>query len=279
MSLIEKKGINAAKLAEDLGLARGSITEWKKGKAKPSTDAVIKIAEYFSVSTDWILKGREFITPQTQSIGRNENIGADSNIDSLLSDFFMSYSKPAVLYKAHPERNYPKQELSGEYKEMYGNFYNLLEEIGVKQDNFYSWLNGNFEPYRPTNKQIMSLAIYADAYGSYGKKFIEKAIQICDISREIIVYPDILLNDNGNVDNNSIRESKSSMLNLDDMRFIEKYLILSERDRGRVEGFVDKLLSGTAYEQKENPPKAGELARKADDDINKAESEKQDKDA
>ena len=55
IDLIEKNGITAAKLLTDLGMARSSMSEWKKGKAKPSTDAIIKIADYFGVSTDYLL--------------------------------------------------------------------------------------------------------------------------------------------------------------------------------------------------------------------------------
>ena len=41
-----------------------AITEWKKGKARPSTDAVIKLARYFGVTTDYLLTGKES-TPQS----------------------------------------------------------------------------------------------------------------------------------------------------------------------------------------------------------------------
>ena len=50
IELTKRKGITLAKLQSDLGLASGVIYHWKQGKQKPSTDAVIKIADYFNLS-------------------------------------------------------------------------------------------------------------------------------------------------------------------------------------------------------------------------------------
>ena len=60
LELLKKSGITAKKLTDELELSNSAVTDWKKRRAKPSTDAVIKIARYFNVSTDYILTGKEF---------------------------------------------------------------------------------------------------------------------------------------------------------------------------------------------------------------------------
>lgn len=55
---MKSKGITAKQLTNDLEISNSTITDWKKGKAKPSTDAIIKLATYFNVSTDYILLGK-----------------------------------------------------------------------------------------------------------------------------------------------------------------------------------------------------------------------------
>lgn len=55
---MKSKGITAKQLTNDLEISNSAITDWKKGKAKPSTDAIIKLATYFNVSTDYILLGK-----------------------------------------------------------------------------------------------------------------------------------------------------------------------------------------------------------------------------
>jgi transcriptional regulator with XRE-family HTH domain len=58
LKLIEERGIKASKLLSDLGLDSGSMSHWKSGKARPSTDAIMKISEYFGVTTDYLLTGK-----------------------------------------------------------------------------------------------------------------------------------------------------------------------------------------------------------------------------
>lgn len=59
LNLMEIHKITAKELASKAGLSASVITDWKKGRGKPSSDAVIKLADYFGVSTDYILLGKE----------------------------------------------------------------------------------------------------------------------------------------------------------------------------------------------------------------------------
>ena len=58
VSLMDSRGVSGTALTSAVEISSSSITEWKKGKAKPSVDAVVKIAEYFDVTTDWLLMGK-----------------------------------------------------------------------------------------------------------------------------------------------------------------------------------------------------------------------------
>ena len=55
MKLMEIHNVSAYKLTGDIGINHSSINGWKKGLAKPSFDAIIKISDYFSVTTDYLL--------------------------------------------------------------------------------------------------------------------------------------------------------------------------------------------------------------------------------
>lgn len=63
LALMQANKITAKQLTDDLELSNSSITDWKKGKAKPSADAIIKLSRYFHVSTDYLLLGEEFSLP------------------------------------------------------------------------------------------------------------------------------------------------------------------------------------------------------------------------
>lgn len=56
--LCKKKGISCKKAAEDIGLSNSITTKWKKTGATPGGDTLNRIANYFDVSTDYLL-GKE----------------------------------------------------------------------------------------------------------------------------------------------------------------------------------------------------------------------------
>lgn len=59
LELMKKYNINAKQLTCELEISNSAITDWKKGKSKPSTDAIIKLSQFFNVSTDYLLLGKE----------------------------------------------------------------------------------------------------------------------------------------------------------------------------------------------------------------------------
>lgn len=69
--LFENSGKSTRQLLLELKLPTTAITEWKKGKANPSLDAVIKIADYFNESVDYIL-GRETKETPTPILSEQE---------------------------------------------------------------------------------------------------------------------------------------------------------------------------------------------------------------
>lgn len=56
-TLCEEKGITINKLEKETGIGRGNIARWDKHR--PNIDNVQRVADYFVVSTDYILTGNE----------------------------------------------------------------------------------------------------------------------------------------------------------------------------------------------------------------------------
>ena len=56
--LRQSKELNQVQLAEKLGVKKQSISNWENDNIMPSVDMLIKIADYFRVSTDYLL-GRD----------------------------------------------------------------------------------------------------------------------------------------------------------------------------------------------------------------------------
>lgn len=71
--------VTQQELANATGLSRGNLSNYEKDRFKPASDAILAIANYFDVSTDWLLTGKESLDPKI-------NIGDSSNNNLVLSD-------------------------------------------------------------------------------------------------------------------------------------------------------------------------------------------------
>ncbi|MGN0441687.1 MAG: helix-turn-helix domain-containing protein [Acutalibacteraceae bacterium] len=53
--LREKSGKKRQEVADDLGISRASLEYYEKGKRKPDTDILFRIAKYFNASADYLI--------------------------------------------------------------------------------------------------------------------------------------------------------------------------------------------------------------------------------
>lgn len=49
------RGLNQVELAKELFVTKQTVSNWENGNLMPSVDMLMKIADYFSVSTDYLL--------------------------------------------------------------------------------------------------------------------------------------------------------------------------------------------------------------------------------
>lgn len=93
--IMKQRGINAKTLTEKCQLPASAITEWSKGKAKPSTESIVKIAQYFNVSTDYLLGVTTEKTPFVEDEERSKIL---NSVISDLSDLPENLQKQALDY-------------------------------------------------------------------------------------------------------------------------------------------------------------------------------------
>ena len=53
--LRKKKGISQLRLATDLNTTQNTISRYETGEREPGIDELVKIAEYFNVSVDYLI--------------------------------------------------------------------------------------------------------------------------------------------------------------------------------------------------------------------------------
>jgi len=60
--LCDRKNVSVYRACTDIGLNRSAVAKWKNG-GKPNGSTAAKLAEYFGVSTDYLLGQSEQTTP------------------------------------------------------------------------------------------------------------------------------------------------------------------------------------------------------------------------
>lgn len=59
LKIRKANGLSQEELAEQLGISRQSISKWESGQATPELDKIIKLAEIFDISIDYLLQPNE----------------------------------------------------------------------------------------------------------------------------------------------------------------------------------------------------------------------------
>ena len=76
LSLLTEKGIQQKTFAENIGVTKHTITDWKNGRSKSYMKYIDKIADFFDVSADYLLEKTDDKSPL-----RKEAINIFDNVD------------------------------------------------------------------------------------------------------------------------------------------------------------------------------------------------------
>ena len=55
-----KKKYSQLKVAMDLSISREALSYYENGKRSPDTDMLVKLSQYFNVSIDYLILGKDF---------------------------------------------------------------------------------------------------------------------------------------------------------------------------------------------------------------------------
>lgn len=57
--LMVESGMSRKRFAEEVGISAGTLSQWTNGKCNPGADTLLKIADLFDVSVDYLLNRSE----------------------------------------------------------------------------------------------------------------------------------------------------------------------------------------------------------------------------
>lgn len=103
--LLQKYGVSTYKVSKDTGIAQSVFSSWKNGISTPKQDKMQIIADYFNVSIEYLMTGKEkeggetyYINDETREIA--QEIFENPDLKSL---FDMSRKMTPERLKAHIE--------------------------------------------------------------------------------------------------------------------------------------------------------------------------------
>ena len=59
VELLQKHNVTPYKVSKATGISQSSLSDWKTGRAKPKSDKLKKLADYFGVTVDYFLNEDE----------------------------------------------------------------------------------------------------------------------------------------------------------------------------------------------------------------------------
>ena len=56
--LLQKYGVTAYKVSKETGITQSTLSDWKRGRSTPKTENMKKIADYFGVTVEYLMTGK-----------------------------------------------------------------------------------------------------------------------------------------------------------------------------------------------------------------------------
>ena len=120
--LLRERGVTAYKVAKETGIGTATLSNWKNGKYTPKQDKMQKIADFFGVTVDYLMTGKDTAISEV-SISNN-----NSGVDDLSDD----EKELIILYRKTGD--IPEEEAEALRKQFESTIDIYLKAKGIKID-------------------------------------------------------------------------------------------------------------------------------------------------
>jgi transcriptional regulator with XRE-family HTH domain len=111
--LMKNMGISTYKVAKDTGIAQSVFSSWKNGISTPKSDKLQIIADYFNVSLEYLMTGKEIDSTEFKYYLSEETAETAQEIfdnDRILFDVYKSSQKERLIAYAKKLEELRKME-------------------------------------------------------------------------------------------------------------------------------------------------------------------------
>lgn len=108
--LLQKYGVTSYKVSKETGISQTSLSNWKSGRSNLKTDSLQKIADYFGVTIDYLLTGKNDSEKKETKLTPKDERDIAKDLDNIMNKLTSGENGPAL---------YEGQELSPESAELF----------------------------------------------------------------------------------------------------------------------------------------------------------------
>lgn len=81
--LLQKYGVTAYKVSKETGITQSTLSDWKRGRSTPKTENMKKIADYFGVSVEYLMTGKDEAKEKASELTARDERDIKKDLDSL----------------------------------------------------------------------------------------------------------------------------------------------------------------------------------------------------
>ena len=108
--LLQKYGVTPYKVAKEAGVTQTALSNWKSGRSTPTTKTLQKIADYFGVTLDYLLTGKEEPKKKETSLSAKDERDISKDVERIMAKLSAGEDGPA---------SYDGEELDPEAAELF----------------------------------------------------------------------------------------------------------------------------------------------------------------
>lgn len=93
--LLQIHGVSSYKVSKDTGVTQTSLSNWKAGRSTPTTKTLQRIADYFGVTVDYLMTGKEEPKEKAPELTAKDERDIAKDLDRIMEKLTAGESGPA----------------------------------------------------------------------------------------------------------------------------------------------------------------------------------------
>ena len=97
----DERGVKDSDVVKGTGITKSTFSDWKTGRSKPKNEKLQKIADYFGVTVDYLMTGKEEGTATNSELTAKDEREIGKDLDRIMDEIEKDIDGP-LFYNGEP---------------------------------------------------------------------------------------------------------------------------------------------------------------------------------